>query len=72
MDTLQRQIYFLTLWNHKETYKVLIDYITIGGEDIKYHVKKTIVNILHENIDVHSRRLISEVPGDGVKLISKL
>ena len=29
-------------------------------------------NILHENIDVHSRRLIAEFPGDGVKYISKL
>ena len=28
-------------------------------------------NILHENIDVHSRRLIGEFPGDGVKCISK-
>ena len=32
-----------------------MDYPTIGGEDIKYQVKKAIRNLLHENIDVHSR-----------------
>ena len=56
---------------YKETYEVLLDYITIGGEYIKYYVKKAIINILHANIDVHSRRLISEFPGYGVKCISK-
>ena len=30
------------------------------------------MNILHANIDVHSRRLITELPGDEVKLMSKL
>ena len=30
------------------------------------------MNILHANIDVHSRRLISEFPVDGVKFISKI
>ena len=30
------------------------------------------MNLLHTNIDVHSRRLISEFPADGVKFISKL
>ena len=29
-------------------------------------------NLLDENIDVHSRRLIAELPGDGVKCISKM
>ena len=51
---------------------VLVNYPTIAREDIKYHVKKTNINILHSNIDVHSRRLISEFPGDGVKCIPKL
>ena len=51
---------------------VLVDYKTIGGEDLKYHVKKAIKNILHANIDVHSRRLIAELPGYGEKFISKL
>ena len=46
--------------------------IKIGGEYIKYYVKKEIMNLLHENIDVHSRRLIYELTEDGVKYISKL
>ena len=33
---------------------------------------KAIGNILHSNIDVHSRRLIAEFPGYGVKFISKI
>ena len=57
---------------YKETCKVIIDCPNIGGEDIKYHIKKAIRNLLHENIDVCSRRLIVEFSGDGVKLISKL
>ena len=35
-------------------------------------IKKTTRNILHANIDVHSRRLISEFPKDGIKCIEKL
>ena len=57
---------------YKETCEVLLDYPTIGGEDIKYYVKKEIRNLLHTNIDVHSRRLIAELPIYGVKYISKL
>ena len=65
-DPLQRRIYFLTLiesleiifLKYKETCEVLLYYPTIGGEDIKYYLKKAISNILHANIDVHSRRLI--------------
>ena len=30
------------------------------------------MNLLHTNIDVHSRRLISELPGHVIKCISKL
>ena len=56
---------------YKETFEVLIDDPKIGGEDIK-DFKKSIRNLLHANIDVHSRRLIDEFPGDGVKFISKL
>ena len=29
-------------------------------------------NLLHANIDVHSRRLIAEFPKDGIKCIEKL
>ena len=53
---------------HKETCEILLDYPTIGAEDIKYYTKKAIRNILHANIDVHSRRLIAEFPGDGVNV----
>ena len=34
--------------------------------------KKDIINLLHANIDVHSRRLIDEFPKDGIKCIEKL
>ena len=65
-DPLQRRVYFLTFIEslnmifsqYKETCEVLLYYPTIGGEDIKYYLKKAISNILHANIDVHSRRLI--------------
>ena len=53
---------------YKETCKVLLYYQTIGDEDIKDYVKKSIGNLLHENIDVHSRGLIAESPGDGVNV----
>ena len=35
-------------------------------------LKKAIRNLLHANIDVHSRRLIAELPRDGIKRIEKL
>ena len=35
-------------------------------------LQKAIQNLLHVNIDVYSRRLIYEFPGDGVKYVSKL
>ena len=57
---------------YKETCEALLDYPTIGVEDITDYVKKAIINLLHENIDVHSRRLISELPVYGVNFISKL
>ena len=37
--------------------KVILDYPKIGGDDIEDYAKKAIRNILHENIDVHSRTL---------------
>ena len=67
-DPLQRPIYFLTFVEslemifskYKETCEVLLDYPKIGGGDIiEDYEKKAIRNILHENIDVHSRRLIA-------------
>ena len=74
-DPLQHQIYFLTFVEsldmifslYKETCEVLLDYPDIGGENIKDFIRKSISNILHANIDVYSRRLIFELPGNGVK-----
>ena len=57
---------------YTETCEVLLDYPKIVGEDIKYFAKKAIRNIFHANIDVHSRRLIAEFLGDGIKCIEKL
>ena len=57
---------------YTETCELLLDYPKIVGEDIKYFSKKSIRNILHANIDVHSRRLIFEYPGDGIWCIKKL
>ena len=58
---------------YKETCEVLLDYPKIGGDNIiEYYAKKVIRNLLHANIDVHSRRLISEFPKDGIKCIEKL
>ena len=57
---------------YRETCAVLLDYPKIGGDDvIEYYAKKAIINIFHDNIDVHSRRLISEFPKDGIKCIEK-
>ena len=53
-----------------ETCEVLIDYPKIGGDDvIEDYAKKAIRNLLHANIDVHSRILIAELPKDGIKCI---
>ena len=58
---------------YRETCEVLLDYPKIGGDDvIDYYAKKAIRNFLHANIDVHSRRLISELPKYGIKCIEKL
>ena len=79
-DPLQCRIYFLTLvyslemifFQYKEIFELLLDYPKIRGENIKYLVKKSIWDSLNANIDVNSRRLISELPGCGVKCIAKL
>ena len=74
-DPLKRRIYFLTyvelllmiFSQYKETCEVLLDYPKIGGENSKEFIKIAIRNLLRANIDVHSRRLIAELPGDGIK-----
>ena len=79
-DPLQRRIYFLTFIEllemifsqYTETCEVIIDYPKIGGDDIEDYAKNIMRNLLHANIDVHSRRLISEFPMDGIKCIEKL
>ena len=41
----------------RETCEVLLYYPKIGGDDfIEEYSKKAIRNVLHANIDVHSRR----------------
>ena len=70
-DPLQRRIYFLTFVEslemifsqYTETCEVILDYPKIGGDDvIEDYTKKAMIKILHADIDVHSRRLIAEVP----------
>ena len=79
-DPLQRRIYFLTFIDsleiifsqYRETCEVLIDYQKIGGDDIGDYAKTAIRNLLHANIDVHSRRLVDDFPKYGIKCIEKL
>ena len=77
---LQRQIYLLTFVEslkmifsqYKETCELLLDYPKIGGDNIKEFSKKAIRDLLHANIVAHSRILIAEFPGYGIKCIEKL
>ena len=62
----------MIFYQYKETCEVLIYHPKIGGDNIKYFLKKDIRNILHDNIDVHSIILMSVLPVDGVKCITKL
>ena len=80
-NPLHRRIYFLTFIDsldmlfskHKETSEVILDYPKIGGDDvIEDYAKKAIRNLLHANIDLHSRKLISEFPKDGNKCLDQL
>ena len=80
-DPLQRRIYFLAFVNsldmifsqYRETCEVLLDYPKIGGDYvIEDYSKRSVRNLLHANIDIHSRILIAEFPKDGVKFIKKL
>ena len=80
-DPLQRRIYFLTFIDsldmifsqYRETCEVLLYYPKIGGGDvIEDYAKKAIRKLLHDNIDVHNRRLVSEFRKDGVKCIEIL
>ena len=57
---------------YTEACEAITDYPKIGGENIKDFARKSIRNIVHANIDVHSRRLIAEFPIYGIKSIEKL
>ena len=58
---------------YTETCEVLLDYPKIGGYNIiEDYTKKAIRNLLHKNIGVHSRILISGSPKYGLKWIEKL
>ena len=58
---------------YRETCEVLLYYPKIGGVDvIENYAKKAIINLLHANINGHSRRFISEFPKDGVKCTENL
>ena len=57
---------------YTETCEVFIDYPKIGGADIEYYAKKVVRNLLHSNIDVHIRLLITEFLMDEIKCIKKL
>ena len=80
-DPLQRRIYFLTFIDsldmifsqYGETCEVLLDYPKIGGDGvIEDYAKNAIINLLHANIDVNSRRLIAEFPKNGIECPEKL
>ena len=79
-DSLQRRIYFLTFIDsldmifsqYRETCEVLIDYPKTGGRDVKDYSKQAIINLLHANSYVQSRRLIAEFPKYGIKCLEKL
>ena len=66
-DPLQRRICFLTFVElldmifsqYIETCEVILDYPKIGEYYIEYYATKAIRNLLHANIDVHSRILIA-------------
>ena len=57
---------------HTETCEVILYYPKIGGGDIEEYAKKANRNILHANVDVHSRTFIAEFPIYGMKCIKKI
>ena len=55
---------------YTETCEVLLYYTKTGEDDvIGDYAKKSIRNLLHANIDVHSIRLIDEFPKDGINVL---
>ena len=63
----------MILSQYREPFQVLLDYPKIGRDGgIEDYAKKAIRKLLHENIDVHSTRLIAEFPKYGIKCFEKL
>ena len=62
----------MILSQYTESCKVLLDYPKKGRGGIKDLTKKAIRNILHANIDAHSRRIIAEFPAGEIKCIERL
>ena len=54
---------------YTETCEVILEYPKIGGDDIEDYAKKVTRNLLHTNIDVHSKILITVFRKDGIKCI---
>ena len=54
---------------YRETYEVLKDYPKMWGGYMKDYENQAIGNLLHANSDVHNRRLIDELPKDGIKCL---
>ena len=79
-DLFQLRIYFLAFVESPEMIFPNINkfvkyfYIIQKWRDYikEFAKKKDIRNLLHPNINVHSRRLIAEFSGDGIKCIEKL
>ena len=79
-DPLQRRIYLLPFVEsldmifsqYTDACEVLLYYPKIGEDDIiEDFAMKPNRNILHANIDIHNKRLISEFTKDGIKCIEK-
>ena len=57
---------------YRETDEVLRYYPKLEGGNIKDYEKMAIMNLLHANSCVHSRRLIAGLPDDGIRCMGKL
>ena len=62
----------MILSQYRETYEVLRDYPKMEGGNVKDYAKQAIRNLLRANSCVHNRRLIAELPEDGIKCMEKL
>ena len=51
---------------------LLMDYLSIRGEDLPDYAKESTWNLLRAYIYAHSQSLIDEYPGCGVQTITRL